>query len=546
MSDRTLQGNFLFKRATTAAVDTYVAEEGELVLDTRASDLVVRAGDGVTAGGKSVPVKQIASIRAPGVIAPVNGATEVSQSPILTCDGFSGIRADLVSDTHQATYWELATDSDFTNIVYQSGRDTVNLTSIDLDAVNVELSANTRHYFRVKHEGSNGAESQWSPSVYFTTSLIAMTGASVGVIYKYNEHIAAGAISGDGLTVATGRANVGKVVVEEKINGSWVTQATLDDPVASNNNLSFGVSVTLSEDGNTLVVGSSEVDGGYVREGEAYVYSRPGGIGTNWSLTATISNPVPQQNGRFGSGVDISADGNTVAISATGNTNVGGEKGQVYIFNNSGGTWSQTYMATGGAYSLSADIALSGDGSTLVVCDPNYYQYRGRAWVHTLDGGTWSEFDILLGKSNYNYMGRAVDISHDGSVIAIANSGSVSGAQRSGSFLIFTKDLTEYNFTTEHPGPSSTRSIDDQFGDDISISADGNVVAVGAREADSMGYSNNGLAFVYAKNGSGYIHALNLVDDTSNNGKYFGGVIAISSDGKTAVSCGNTGGSIFN
>lgn len=65
------------------------------------------------------------------ITSPVNGTTNAAVSNLtVTTNAFSMTPVGSEMDTHVSTDWEVATDPNFTNIVYASYEDSVNLTSI--------------------------------------------------------------------------------------------------------------------------------------------------------------------------------------------------------------------------------------------------------------------------------------------------------------------------------------------------------------------------------------------------------------------------------
>ena len=97
----------------------------------------------------------------PSITSPNDGATGVALDADLVGDAFS---TD-ISDTHDKSDWEVATDDTFTNIVFSSYDDTTNLTSITMSG----LSTVTQYYSRVRYHGSSLGWSDWSTTVSFTT-----------------------------------------------------------------------------------------------------------------------------------------------------------------------------------------------------------------------------------------------------------------------------------------------------------------------------------------------------------------------------------------
>ena len=167
MATKILTQPFLWKRFTSNALDAYLGLPGEPVIDLRTGAPQLRLCDGVTPGGHPIGgSNDLSSVAIPFIIAPLDGATNVAKSPIITASQFRGIKTDGTADTHVASYWQVATDAAFTNIVYQSGRTTTDLTSIDLAAKGVTLDAGQK-YARVAYEGQEGGISDNSPVVGF-------------------------------------------------------------------------------------------------------------------------------------------------------------------------------------------------------------------------------------------------------------------------------------------------------------------------------------------------------------------------------------------
>ncbi len=168
---------------------------------------------------------------------------------------------------------------------------------------------------------------------------------------------------------------------------------------ASNSGMddTFGGSVALSSDGNTMAVGAqnedsnaSGVDGdetndGATNSGAVYVFAR--GTGGAWTqqayLKASNTDADPEfAEDFFGLSVAISADGNTLAVGATREdsvaTGVNGDEtdnsarfaGAVYVFTrDTGGVWTQqAYVKASNTDAVDffgRSVALSADGNTL-------------------------------------------------------------------------------------------------------------------------------------------------------------------------------------
>jgi hypothetical protein len=126
----------------------------------------------------------------------------------------------------------------------------------------------------------------------------------------------------------------------------------------------LGDSVAVSGNGLTLAVGApnegsgakgingDQNDTSVYSAGAVYVYTRPN-VGGAWAQQAYIKPSNPQAAAEFGHVVTLSADGNTMAVSAyfeasaskgiNGNQNDDSipQAGAVYVFTRRGTTWSQ-------------------------------------------------------------------------------------------------------------------------------------------------------------------------------------------------------------
>ena len=189
----------------------------------------------------------------------------------------------------------------------------------------------------------------------------------------------------------------GAVYIFARAAGEW-RQTNYLKPSNVENGDSFGVSNMLSDDGNTILVGSLDEDclcTGVVQgrtdagnndqpsdtsSGAAYVFVRSGGT---WVQQAYIKPSTIHRGDWFGNRLALSGDGNVALIGAPLEDNDaqginGNERGQVadeagaaWLFSRSGGTWSQrAYMKgsnTAKRDEFGSSLALSRDGRTLVV-----------------------------------------------------------------------------------------------------------------------------------------------------------------------------------
>jgi FG-GAP repeat len=226
-----------------------------------------------------------------------------------------------------------------------SSRESSNATGVNGNQSNVSSSEAGAVYVFTR------AQAVWQQQAYLKAS---NTNANhIGIGDRFGIAIA---LSADGNTLAVGawgedsgatgiNANQndesaqesGAVYLFSRSNLVWSQQAYLK---ASNTRAGdrFGTRVALSADGNTLAVGAQEEDGGnagisnsqtsnsqtsnsqtsvttLTNAGAVYLYNREQ---SSWSQKSYLKSGVPRANAYFGWGLAMSADANTLAIGAAG------------------------------------------------------------------------------------------------------------------------------------------------------------------------------------------------------------------------------------
>lgn len=172
---------------------------------------------------------------------------------------------------------------------------------------------------------------------------------------------------------------------------SWSLQASIlsNSPTEYE---SFGNSTALSDDGNVLAVGcpfpnAYAYSGNERQEGSIQIFTRSG---TTWSYSTTLSANTGVSYGGMGVGLAISKDGTVVVAgapeSAAANDNINDQHGKVYVFRNTGGTWSLEATLTGNSsgINLGESVALSGNGEIILAGAAYAYSNRGGLFAHQI------------------------------------------------------------------------------------------------------------------------------------------------------------------
>lgn len=341
------------------------------------------------------------------------------------------------------------------------------------------------------------------------------------------------ALSSDGYRVAIGipqddpggATNAGSVKVYDWNGTAWV-QAGADIPgeAAGDNS---GRSVSLSADGTRLAVGA------YLNQG---VNGTTSGHVRVWewdgSAWAQLGSDIDGEasGDMSGAASSISADGTTVAIGAPANSSL---KGHVRVFRWSGTAWVQRGTDidgeafsdySGGAVSLSSDgsrVAIGAYGNNGNGTD------SGHVRVHSWDGSAWAQLgQDIDGEADYDASGYSVAISGDGGRIIVGAYGNDGAGASSGHARVYgLSGSTWVQLGQDIDGLASG----DREGESVSISADGTRVVIGAGSASPDGQSRAGTARILDWNGSSWV-SQGAVDGTSAS-DFFGVPVSISANG---------------
>ncbi|MCA6495969.1 MAG: IPT/TIG domain-containing protein, partial [Chitinophagaceae bacterium] len=174
-------------------------------------------------------------------------------------------------------------------------------------------------------------------------------------------------ISADGNTAIVGGDGdngVGAAWIYTLSGGVWTQQGNKLVGTGSVGPGYQGFSVSISADGNTAIVGSFR-DNNFV--GAAWVYTRSGGVWTQQGNKLVGTGAVG--SAYQGWSVSISADGNTAIV---GGYNDNSNVGAAWVYTRSGGVWTQQgnkLVGTGsvGQGRQGSSVSISADGNTAIV-----------------------------------------------------------------------------------------------------------------------------------------------------------------------------------
>jgi trimeric autotransporter adhesin len=360
----------------------------------------------------------------------------------------------------------------------------------------------------------------------------------------------------------------------------------------------FGSAVALSADGTTLAIGAKgedsaatgidgdPTDNSAPAAGAVYVFVRSGS-GSAWVQQAYIKASNTERSDLFGAQLALSADGSTLAVAAHAeNSNAAGldgnqldnsapDAGAVYVYARLNSAWTQqAYIKASNTDANDAfgfAVSLSSDGRTLAIGAPledsvatgvngnqanNSARDSGAVYVWSRSGGAWSQQAYIKASNTgtIDFFGTAIDLSNDGSTLAVGASDEdsratgVNGVQsdnsvfNSGAVYVYVRVGSVW--TQQAYIKASNTSRTDYFGTAVALSGDGAALAVGAEYEDSgaVGVNGNqsdesaqdaGAVYLYARAGTSWTQQTYIKASNTGAGDRFGHAIALSNDGAT-------------
>lgn len=192
-------------------------------------------------------------------------------------------------------------------------------------------------------------------------------------------------------------------------------------------------------DGDRAVVADRTEDHSDTRHaGAVYVFDRSGG---SFSQTARLTNDDPNKHTHLGEGLGLHDD--MILAGAPDQRTADGETGIVYVFQETPAGWTTTTIdAPSGERDFGTSVGLSGDGTMAVIGaeGPVRLSDRGDAYGYTYTAGTWTRTaDLASGDPNdIDHFGHAAAMNCDGSVAVVGEPGDVHAGARRGAAFVYT------------------------------------------------------------------------------------------------------------
>jgi hypothetical protein len=310
------------------------------------------------------------------------GATDQGTSVSISADGNTAIVGGAGDNSGSGAAWVYTRSGE---VWTQQGNKLVGsgATGEAKQGTSVSISADGNTAILGGYDDNSGAGAVWvfirSGGVWAQQgSKLVGTGA-VGAANQSN----CVSISADGNTVIVGgyadNSGVGAAWIYIRSGGVWMQQGSKLIGTGTSGSAFQGISVSISADGNTVIVGGS-LDSSNI--GAAWVYTRTAGA---WSQQGNklVGSGVTGTYAYQGSSVSLSADGNTAVVGGEDDNTL---VGATWVYRRSGGLWTQQGNKLSGSGAIGeahqgASVSVSADGNTAIVGGYFDNSNAGAAWI---------------------------------------------------------------------------------------------------------------------------------------------------------------------
>ncbi len=296
----------------------------------------------------------------------------------------------------------------------------------------------------------------------------------------------------------------------------------------------FGYAVDLDFFGNTFVGGAPSNTTGNYPEGYAMIYEWDG---NNWIQKG--SRLLGENNyDNFGVSTAIDSVGNRIIVGANENGGNGAKAGHARVFEWDGLSWQQLGSDIDGQASyneLGKSVDISANGQRIAVGAPFHSSnlaQRGHVRILEWSGTNWVDIgQDIRGQNQDDRFGYAVSLSNAGDWVAIGGTYNDNTGSNAGHVRVYQYDGLGWI----KRGPDiNGEATGDQFGYDVALNAQGNRLIVGAPYNDGNGL-DGGHARVYEWNGTSW-QQLGQDIDSEGAGDAFGISVSINNLGdKVAI-----------
>lgn len=286
-----------------------------------------------------------------------------------------------------------------------------------------------------------------------------------------------------------GNSNAGAVYVFTRSGIDWILQQEIISPTPGVG-YEFGNSISISADGNTLLIGEP------FGPGNAFIYTR---TATVWTLLTTLNSSTSYPGTQFGYYVDLTADATRAVVGnyyGPGNCNA--------VFVNNAGVWSEeSLLTTSNRFGNGFCVVINDAGDTIAIgsCYEDSLtlgSLAGAVYIFHRVGSTWTLNARLEsdnpGDNEYFGSNIAIDLTGDKIIVGCRND-DVDTISNAGAAYIFKKVSNVWS-QTDRIVPALT-VLDGSFGFSLDMTPDGTLAIIGSND-DTNNVSKGGAVYLFS------------------------------------------------
>jgi len=330
-------------------------------------------------------------------------------------------------------------------------------------------------------------------------------GEAAGDKSGYSVSLSAnGTVMAIGAPYNIGNGSGGHVRVYQWNGTAWIQRGVDIDGEGSGDK--SGYSVSLSANGDVLAIGAIyNIGVHYYQAGHVRVYQ--------WNGSAWIQRGVDidgeSGNDKSGTSVSLSANGDVLAIGAPNNAGSAPYAGHVRVYHWNGTAWMQRGLDIDGeaASDFSGwSVSLNDNGDVLAIGAPNNigigYYNAGHVRVYQWNGSAWVQKGLDIdGETSGEQSGNSVNLNANGDILAIGAPKNDGNGQNAGHVRVYQWNGSAW---VQKGLDIDGEAAYDFSGSSVSLSANGDILAIGAPYNDGNG-DDAGHVRVYQWNGAAWV-----------------------------------------
>jgi hypothetical protein len=289
----------------------------------------------------------------------------------------------------------------------------------------------------------------------------------------------------------------GQVSIYEYTDSSWIQLGQNINGKQIGDQL--GYSISLNSEGNILAIGAPYSDASGSNSGQVSIYEY---TDSSWNQLGKDINGK-KSGDQLGYSISLNSEGNILAIGAPYNDASGTNSGQVSIYEYNYPSWNQLGQDINGKKlgdQLGYSISLNSEGNILAIGAP-YNDVNGTDYgtvsIYEYTNPSWSQLgQDIKGKNNFDFLGLSLSLNSEGNIVAIGAPYYNNDINTTNSGQVGIYEYTDSSWIQIGQYINGEKT-DDYFGNKLSISSNGTIIAIGSKYIDKNENIDSGIVSIY-------------------------------------------------